>query len=312
MPIVRKAVITAAGRGTRQYPATNTLQKELITLVDRDGYTKPTLQLILEDALAGGIEELCVVANPDNAEPIRRHFRGLTSSEREGAFRGKDWALPLSDRLQDLGDRLSIVIQQEPQGYGDAVYQAREWVGDEPFLLMVGDHITITSGADNCPRQIADVYEKHECPVSSVARVPSSKVSRYGTCAGEFIAGSDPVTYTMTAMQEKPTVAEAAARLKTPGLPADTYLCFYGLHVFPAEVFHCLHHLIDNNIRERGEIQMAAAQEMLFQRGRYVVSELSGEQHDMGTPDGLIHTQLALALHSPYRDAVRRQVAEYR
>jgi UTP--glucose-1-phosphate uridylyltransferase len=312
MQEVRKAVITAAGRGTRQYPATNTLQKELIPLVDTDGFAKPTLQIILEDAMKSGIEEFCVVANPDNAQPIWNHFRGLTEEQRAGAFQGRDWAFPQSEMLDQIRRRLTIVVQREPEGYGHAVYQAAEWVGDEPFLLMVGDHICISATEDRCPRQIMDAYARHQSPISSVAQIPSDKVSRYGTCAGTPIEGSSPPSYTMTAMQEKPTAEEAARRLATPGVRDGHYLCFYGLHVFPPAVFECLRHLIDNNIRERGEIQMAAAQEMLFRQGAYIVTELLGEQHDMGTPDGLILTQLALALHSPYREAVLSQLAPYR
>lgn len=312
MQEVKKAVITAAGRGTRQYPATNTLQKELIPLVDVDGVAKPTLQIILEDALKSGIEEFCVVANPDNARPIWDHFKGLTDGQRTGAFKGKDWALSQSDMLDQIRRRLTIVVQSAPEGYGHAVYQAAEWVGDEPFLLMVGDHIDISATEIRCPRQIMDAFARFQAPISSVAQIPANKVNRYGTCAGTPIEGSSPPSYTMTAMQEKPTAEEAELRLKTPGVRDGHFLCFYGLHVFPPAVFECLRHLIDNDIRERGEIQMAAAQEILLNRGAYIVTELLGEQHDMGTPDGLILTQLALALHSPYREAVLSQLASYR
>ena len=304
MPVVRKAVVTAAGQGTRQFPATHTIQKELIPLVDMDGYAKPTLQVILEDALVSGLEELCVIANPVNAEPIRAHFTAISDEQRSGPFRGKDWALALSDRLHDIGNRMTIVVQESPLGYGHAVYQAREWVGDEPFVLIVGDHVNISNTGTTCPRQIVDVFDRFQCPVSSVARIPAPRMSRYGVCAGRPVDDGERRSYYMTAMQEKPSIEEARERLVTQGLPEDCFLCFYGLHVFPSDVFDCLHHLVEHNIRERGEIQMAAAQQMLFERGPYIVSELAGKQLDMGTPDGLIMTQLALALHSPYREAV--------
>jgi len=304
MPVVRKAVVTAAGQGTRQFPATHTIQKELIPLVDMDGYSKPTLQVIMEDALQSGIEEFCVIANPANAGPIRAHFTGISEEQRAGSFRGKDWALTLSDTLHDIGNRMTIVVQESPQGYGHAVYQAREWAGDEPFVLIVGDHVNISDTDTPCPRQIVDIYDRFQSPVSSVARIPAPNMSRYGVCAGRPFEGATNPSYYMTAMQEKPSLADARARLVTPGLPEDTFLCFYGLHVFPSAVFDCLHYLIEHDIRERGEIQMATAQQMLFESGPYIVSELAGKQLDMGTPDGLIMTQLTLALNSPYRELV--------
>ena len=103
-------------------------------------------------------------------------------------------------------------------------------------------------------------------------------------------------------MQEKPTLERPAPHLRTPGLPEGEYLCFFGIHVFPPAIFECLEHLFRHDIRQKGEYQLTAAMELLFQRGRYIVSELGGERYDMGVPEGLIETQIALALHSPYRE----------
>ncbi|BDI31080.1 UTP--glucose-1-phosphate uridylyltransferase [Capsulimonas corticalis] len=305
MATVKKAVVTAAGRGTRQYPATNTVQKELIPLVDVDGYTKPTLQIILEEVVASGIEEICVVANPTNLEPIQAHFQGLTDEQKRTQFAGKDWADALSDTLADIQSRLHFVVQHTQEGYGHAVYQAHEWAGDEPFVLMVGDHISLSSTSESCTQQIIHAFEQSSAPVSSVARIGESKVSRYGTAAGEATDFSGAPSYWMRAMMEKPSVEYAREHLRTPGIPDDQFLCFYGIHAFPSAAFDCLKHLIDNDIRQKGEIQMAAAQEMLFQRGPYLLAEIQGEQYDMGTPDGLILTQIALAMRSPYREPAR-------
>src|SRR5215831_12865214 len=117
---VRKAIITAAGHGTRQYPASSTVQKEMFPLVDIDGLTKPTIQIIAEEALAAGVEEICIVAAPGDAEMYRQHFRCL-STDLLPAFAGKDWALRESERLARLEGRLHYVIQHAPEGYGHAV-----------------------------------------------------------------------------------------------------------------------------------------------------------------------------------------------
>lgn len=303
MPKIRKAVITAAGKGTRQYPATNSVQKELIPLVDIDGYTKPTLQIILEDALACGIEEFCVIANPTNAEPIRSHFRGFNAEETE-QFKGKDWAYPLSQKLEDIRSRLTIVIQHTQEGYGHAVYQAKDFAGNEPFVMLIGDHINISTGKQRCLSQIINAFDKYESPISSVARIHESQVKRYGTIAGETISGTQPAQYYLKTMAEKPTIEFARANLRTPGLPDDEYLCMYGLHAYTPDIFDCLTYLVDNNIRQNGEIQFAAAQKMLAEKRQYVLAELDGKEYDMGIPEGLLTTQLALALNSPYRDQV--------
>ncbi len=134
MTRIRKGVITAAGRGTRQYPASQTVQKELFPLVDVDGYAKPTLQIIVEELLGSGVEEICIVANPHNVEPMRRHFQQPPPA----SLTGKDWAVPLSDALHDMAKRLTFVVQETQDGYGHAVFQARDWVGDEPCVMALG------------------------------------------------------------------------------------------------------------------------------------------------------------------------------
>ena len=146
---IRKGVITAAGRGTRQYPASNTVQKELFPLVDVDGYAKPTVQILVEELLASGVEEVCIIANTANIEPMRCHFQGLPTAPSAG----KEWMTPLSDALADMATRLTFVVQETQDGYGHAVYQARDWVGDEPFVLTLGDHIYFSDTDARCARQ---------------------------------------------------------------------------------------------------------------------------------------------------------------
>ena len=302
MTKVRKAVITAAGHGTRQYPATHSVQKELLPLVDVDGYTKPTLQIILEAALDAGIEELCVIANTANADPIKSHFRGLTPAEKDRQFKGKEWAFPISQRLDDIRARLAVVVQHTQEGYGHAVYQAREWVGNDTFALLLGDHVYAKGADGSCIDQIVQAFEQSQSPVSSVERIDESQIKRYGTAQGEPIAGSSPKQYVMKTMAEKPAVDFARANLRTPGLPDNEYLCIYGVHVLTPDIFDCLGHLVAEDIRQNGEIQFAAAQKLLAEQRQYVLAELTAKQYDMGIPEGLLQTQLALALESPFRD----------
>lgn len=301
MEKVRKAVITAAGRGTRMYPATQTVQKELFPLVDTDGFAKPTLQIIAEEVLASGVDEICIVANPENLEALKNHFRPAAQTHKQAAPAGKAWAAALAANLAALSERITFVVQHEPHGFGHAVYQARQWVGDEPFALLVGDHVYLSRDPKNCTRQVIDAYETHGCAVSSVARMSENVIFQYGTVGGLLLPGVNPPVYDIKAMAEKPALEHARAYLQTPGLPPGQYLCFFGIHVFPPSFFACLQHLLDNNIRHNGEFQLTSAQELLRQNERYLACEVAGTRCDMGNPEGLIETQIALALNGPFR-----------
>ena len=300
MAKLRKAVITAAGRGTRLYPASSTVQKEMFPLVDRDGLTKPTIQIIAEEALAAGVEEICIVTSPGDEEQYRRHFQGLSEAMLP-AFKDKAWALEQSERLDQLQRMITFIAQPSPEGYGHAVYCAREFVGDEPFLLLLGDHVYISKHRKSCARQVVDVYGACGCSVSAVKRTPEDRLHLYGTLTGNKVS-SDPEIYEVTKIIEKPTLEQAEAELRVEGLRRNEYLCFFGMQVFTPGIFDCLEYHIKNDIRQRGEIQLTNAQQMLASRERYVAFEAVGERYDMGVPFGFVETQIALALNSPERD----------
>ena len=153
---ITKAVITAAGRGARQYPASDTVQKAMLPLVDRDGLTKPVLQIIAEEALASGIEEIGIVTAPGDEAVYRDHFRNYASNLRS-TYRGVEWAEEQAKRLTEVEQRLRFAVQPEPEGYGHAVWCGRSFVGDQPFLLLLGDHLYIPSEPRRCARQLIDL-----------------------------------------------------------------------------------------------------------------------------------------------------------
>src|SRR5262249_10609117 len=161
---ITRAVITAAGRGARQYPASDTVQKAMLPLVDRDGLTKPVLQIIAEEALESGIEEICVVVAPGDEEYYRRHFEAYAANLRS-AFDGVEWAGQQVKRLAELERRVRFAVQPTPEGYGHAVWCAREIVGASPFLLLLGDHLYISRAQSRCARQLIELASAEECPV---------------------------------------------------------------------------------------------------------------------------------------------------
>src|SRR5215213_3623324 len=184
MAKVKKAVITAAGRGTRQYPASTAVQKEMFPLVDRDGLTKPVIQIIGEEAIESGIEEICIITQPGEEKLYREYFKRL-DDDMVKAFRGKDWAILESEKLGAFGERLHFAEQLTPEGFGHAVYQAKEFVGDEPFLLMLGDHVYISYSKDRCARQATKVFEEFDLDaVTAVQPTLERELHGFGTIRG--------------------------------------------------------------------------------------------------------------------------------
>jgi len=309
MAKVRKAVITAAGRGTRQYPASTAVQKELFSLVDRDGLTKPVIQIIVEEALDSGIEQICLVTQPGEERLYREYFRRMNEEESR-RFRDKDWAILESERLGSLGERLSFAEQHTPDGFGHAVFQAKSFVGDEPFLLLLGDHVYISETRDPCAAQLVRIFEQYMLDAcTGVQPTQERHLHAFGTIRGKPVDQSRGI-YKAELIIEKPSIDVAREQLVTPGLPAGNYLSHFGIHVFSPRIFDSLEHLIRNDLREKGEIQLTAAQEHLRQQtDKYWVAINKGQRYDTGVPYGLMETQLALGLNGVHRTELCEAIA---
>ena len=309
MPRVRKAVITAAGRGTRQYPATSAIQKEMITLVDRDGLTKPTLQLILEECIESGIDEICIVVSPGGDTQLREYFKRM-DDEMARAFRGKDWAILESERLGSIGDRLTFVTQEEPKGFGHAVYQAKDFVGNEPFVLLLGDHVYISETKDRCVLQLIKTFEQFGLDaVTGVQPTIEKLLYLFGTIKGRPY-DVDKGIFEAELIIEKPDIQTARDKLVTPGLPAGNYLTHFGIHVFGPGIFSSIQHLIENDLKEKNEYQFTSAQEHMRSEGaKYWTQIVQGQRYDTGIPYGLMETQLGLALNGQHRAEICEAIA---
>ena len=310
--IVRKAVITAAGRGTRQYPASSAVQKEMFPLVDRDGLTKTVIQIIGEEAIRAGCEQICLVTQPGDEKLYTDYFQGMTD-ETFAAFKDKPWAIEAADHLADFGRRLHFVSQDSPEGYGHAVHQAREFVGDEPFLHLLGDHVYIAAAARNCAQQLIDVFDAGGFDaVTAVQPTPEHLLHLFGTVRGRGIEGRADA-WTVDAIEEKPRPEHAREHLRTPGLSAGQYLCHFGMHVFPPSIFEALGHHIGRDIRVNGEIQLTNAQEFmrteLLGGDRYGACAIAGRRFDTGIPYGLMETQIGLALAGRHRGEIVESIA---
>jgi UTP--glucose-1-phosphate uridylyltransferase len=299
---ISKAVITAAGRGARQYPASDTVQKAMFPLVDRDGLTKPVLQIIAEEALESGIEEICVVAAPGDEDVYRRHFRNYAANLRL-AYRGMDWAEAQARRLVDLEQRLKFAVQPEPEGYGHAVWCARSFVAGAPFLLLLGDHLYISSESRRCARQLIELAVGEQCAVSAVQATREHFIHQYGTLTGRRLP-QHPEIYSIDEIIEKPNPTLAELRLQVPGLRAGHYLCFFGMHVLTPSVFDLLDDLVARNVRELGQIQLTTALNLLAGKEKYLALETRGSRFNLGVRFGVVEAQIALALAGSDRESM--------
>jgi UTP--glucose-1-phosphate uridylyltransferase len=270
-----KAVITAAGRGQRTLP--------LQTLIDRDGTEKSILGIIVEEALRAGVEEVCVVVRP-----------GDETSYAEVAG--------------DHAGRLCFVHQPEPLGYGHAVYCAKDFVGRDSFLHLVGDHIYVSGHDQGCAQQLVKVTEIEASAVSAVQATRESLLPYYGAVGGRRVQGRQDL-YRVETVIEKPTPTEAEQRLIVPGLRAGHYLCFFGMHVLTATVFDILEQQIESASVQDG-VTLSDALAELAEREQYLALELPAWRYDVGVKYGLLIAQLALALSGKDRERVLAKLLE--
>jgi UTP--glucose-1-phosphate uridylyltransferase len=271
---IRKALVTAANPRQRTLP--------LQTLVDPKGEPKTALQIVLEEAAGAGIEEFCVVVCPGD-EPAY--------AEACGALRS----------------HVRFVPQPAPRGYGHAILCGRDFIGTEPFLHLVGDHLHVSQSQKSCARQLLDVATAEDASVSAVQATRESQITSYGAIGGRLVGGEQPL-YKIEAVLEKPTPSVAEQQLIVPGLRAGFYLCFFGLHVLGAEIFSLLEE--QQAAAPDRPLGLSPALHVLASRQRYLAFSVAGRRYDIGAPYGLLFAQLALSLSGHERDRVLTQLVE--
>lgn len=285
-PRVRKAVIPAAGFGTRLFPASKATKKELFPIIDRDGVAKPAILLIVEEALQAGIEEVIIIVQEHDLRDFEAFFRTQVTIENYNKLppQFREYA----QRILEIGRRVHFVIQEMQEGFGHAVYCAREAVGEEPFLLMLGDHLYRSNGQKSCAQQLMDAYHKHGISVVGLRRTPESQIANFGTVTGAWI--EEDRLLNITEMVEKPTVDYARHNLNVPGLPEGEYLTFFGQYIIKPLIFQYLEEHIRHNIRERGEFQLTSALDRLRQEDGFLGLIIDGQRFDIGLPESYLET----------------------
>ena len=288
---VRKAVIPAAGFGTRLFPATKATKKELFPIIDRDGIAKPAILLIVEEVLKAGIDEVLIIVQEYDLEAFQSFFNVQVTIENYNKLprHFQEYA----KRILEIGRHVSFVIQDTQEGFGHAVYCAREAVGNEPFLLMLGDHLYRSDGERSCAQQLVEAYNQYGISTLGLRRTPEDQIANFGTVTG--VRTEDDQLLSVTEFAEKPTVDYARNNLRVAGLPEDEYLTVFGQYIIKPQIFDYLEEHIENNVRERGEFQLTSALDRLRQEDGFLGLIVDGQRYDIGLPEYYLETLRAFS-----------------
>jgi UTP--glucose-1-phosphate uridylyltransferase len=272
MKKVRKAIIPAAGLGTRFLPATKAMPKEMLPIVD-----KPTIQYIVEEAIASGIEDIIIVTGKDK-RAIEDHFDSAPLLESQLHEKQK---FDLLEEVQRSGKvEIHYIRQKAPLGLGHAVWTARKFIGDEPFAVLLGDDIV--QSETPCLKQLIDNYEETASSVIGVMEVPESETHRYGIIDPSEQQGS---RYKVRKFVEKPKQGTAPSNM-----------AIIGRYVFTPEIFKYLEEM---EVGAGGEIQLTDAIEKLNAEQSVYACAFEGNRFDVGEKLGFVETTLEFALQRP-------------
>ena len=271
---IRKAIIPAAGLGTRFLPATKAQPKEMLPIVD-----KPTLQYIIEEAIDSGIEEILIITGR-NKKSIEDHFDRSVELELELEHKGKVEMLEMVKSISNMVD-IHFIRQKEPKGLGHAIYCAKSFVGNEPFAVMLGDDIVYNEGKP-CLRQLMDCYDEYKTSVLGVQTVPDGDVDKYGIVDGLKIEGN--VTK-VKGLVEKPSVDEAPSNM-----------AILGRYIITPSIFEILERTKPG---KGGEIQLTDALLELMSEEAIYAYNFEGRRYDVGDKLGFLEATVEYALRKP-------------
>lgn len=284
---VRKAVIPAAGLGTRFLPATKAMAKEMLPIVD-----KPTIQFIVEEAKASGIEDILIITGKGK-RPIEDHFDSAPELEQNLKAKNKTAMLKMVNETTDMGVNLYFIRQSHPNGLGDAVRLAKSFVADEPFVVMLGDDLM----EDKVPlsKQLINEYEETHASQLAVMKVPHNEVDKYGVINPENKVKDD--LYNVKNFVEKPAVDKA---------PSD--LAIIGRYLLTPEIFDILE---NQKPGLGGEIQLTDAIDELNKTQRVFAHEFKGRRYDVGNKFGYLETSIEYGLkHPEVKDDLKKYIID--
>ena len=279
---VQKAIIPAAGLGTRFLPATKAQPKEMLPIVD-----KPSLQYIIEEAVASGIEEILIITGR-NKQSIEDHFDKSVELELELEKSGK---IELLEEVRKISEMVNIhyIRQKEPRGLGHAIYCAKSFIGNEPFAVLLGDDIVDSKVP--CLQQMIKAYDEYKTTILGVQEVPDTDVDKYGIVKGMHI---EDRMYKVRDLIEKPSIDEAPSNI-----------AILGRYIISPRIFDILEHTAPG---KGGEIQLTDALKELAQKEAMYAYNFEGRRYDVGDKLGFLEATVEFALK---REGLRDEFLEY-
>jgi UTP--glucose-1-phosphate uridylyltransferase len=240
----------------------------------------------VEEALSAGIEAVGLVVQTGD----RQQFEDFFKTPPEDAYFRKlaPKHAAYMQYLQDVGQRVTILTQEVQEGFGHAVFCARDWVDGEPFLLLLGDHVYASDLEVSCARQIVEVFEQQGKSVIGIEVAPATEITQRGCVAGTWQVPD--ALLQVSRLAEKPEVEYAQQHLHVAGMPADQLLSIFGLYILVPEIFDYLAEHIDQNLRERDEFQLTSCLDRLRQAQGMVGYKVKGRSFDIGLPDAYYQT----------------------
>ena len=295
---VRKAVVPAAGLGTRHFPASHAVKKELFPVVGPDGIARALIHYHLLELVQAGIEEICLIVQPGDDRPIRDYLLGPDDAYLKRLAKYPELQAE-AVRMRELAGRVSFAVQHEQEGYGHAVYQTRGFAGGEMVLLCLGDHLF--RGWPVSPylelARMASVCGG--ASVSAVNRIGPGELKGYGTIAG-LRRTENPRLIDVSLIIEKPDAATAREKLRVNGLDDDVFLGWFGMHLLAPSIYGILEKMIREDVRDNGEFQLTRAQEIQRQLEGYLALEMeNAERFDFGVPDDFVRSVQAFRHATP-------------
>jgi UTP-glucose-1-phosphate uridylyltransferase/mevalonate kinase len=289
---VRKAIIPVAGFGTRLYPATRCQKKDFFPIPCPDGMVRPVILILLEELVQSGIEEICLVLGSEEERQLYTDFFERPLSQ-EHLNKLNAECQEYENRILDIGKRLRYVYQNEKRGFGHAVYQAANFAGSEPVLLMLGDTLSRSTSNKPCALQLIEAYERYNRLVLGLYPVPVSTVSHFGIMSGVWEDKDERVLHVHT-LQEKPKASYAEEFLGVRNKQGDKEYCsVFGQYILTPEVFTQLEADIEA-ANESGDMQkeigLTEALEAVRKRSGMIGFRLKGLRYDMGNQSALIST----------------------
>ena len=286
---VRKAIIPVAGFGTRLYPATRALKKDFFPIPCSDGMVRPVILILLEELVKSGVEEICLVLGSEEERLQYAEFFEHQLSEEHLRKLNKE-AQEYENHILDIGKRLHYVYQREKRGFGHAVFQAAEFTGGEPVLLLLGDTLYRSQTNKPCALQLIERYERYNQLMVSIHPIPLAEVSRYGILSGVW-EDKDYTILNVSVMHEKPKASYSEEFLGVRNKDGENeYYSVFGQYILTPDVFAQLEADImkaDEEGDKTREIELTAALEAVRQKSGMIGVRLKGTMYDMGNPNAL-------------------------